>query len=241
MNYRDVSFSLTEALIRSQAPAAHAAEQQAPQRPPFTLTVSREAGVPGSTLGAEVGRRLGWTVYDRNILDRIGEELHQPPFALENVDERPSTWFGEAMAALFDKYHVGSSKYLTHLFAVVRGLSLAGRCVIVGRGANFILPPETTLRVRLIADLEYRARTLAQRYSLGEHEAEAKVKTLEHERRAFIRNTFGEDPAEPHHYDVILSVSRLGVSEAADVVADVLRRREAEAARAGQPAVAATA
>src|SRR5262245_41730254 len=142
MNYRDITFSLAEALIRSQA-AAPTAEQQATPRPPFTLTISREAGVPGSTLAAEVGQRLGWTVYDRNILDRIGEELHQPPFALEKVDERPSTWFGEAMASLFDKYHVGSSAFLTHLFAVVRRLGVTGRCVIVGRGANFLPPPET--------------------------------------------------------------------------------------------------
>ncbi len=238
MSNRDFSLSLAEALIRSQLKAnqtpSSGSGQQAPSPPPLTLTISREVGALGNSVATEVGRRLDWPVYDREILDLIGEELHRHPARLEGVDERPASWLGERLSCLFDKYQVGSDVYLKHLFAVVRGLGAAGRCVIVGRGANFLLPAETTLRVRLVALPEDRARVLAARLGASGGEAGARLKVIERERAEFVKRTFREDPADPHHYDLVLNMSSLSVDEAADVIIETLRRRERGGPKGGQ-------
>jgi cytidylate kinase len=235
MNDHDRSLSLAEVLVRShvQTPGRQVTPEggQVPP-PPFTIAISREAGALGSGVAAEVGRRLGWPVHDRNILDRIARELHRPPSRLEPVDERAASWLGESLASLFDKYYVGTDAYLKHLFAAVRGLGEAGRCVIVGRGANFILPAETTLRVRLVALPGDRAQVAAGRLGLSAAEAAAWVKTTERERAAFIKRTFQQDVTDPHNYDLVLNLSRLTVDEAADGILETLRRLE----RRGAPA-----
>jgi cytidylate kinase len=236
MNYRDISLSLADALVRSQAgprPATNAAQHDQ-ARPPYTITISREAGALGSSVAAEVGRRLDWPVYDRNILDKIAEELRLPPSYLEDVDERPATWLGECLSCLFEKYHVGSDVYLKHLFAAVRGLGAAGQCVIVGRGANFILPAETTLRVRLVARPEDRVEVVARRLGFSARQADLWVKTTELERFAFVKRAFQLDPTDPHHYDLVLNLSRLSVPEAADVIIETLRRLERRSPAAGR-------
>jgi hypothetical protein len=186
----------------------------------------------GNSVATEVGRRLDWPVYDRNILDKVAERLHRPASHLQGVDERPATWLGECMASLFDKYHVGSDTYLKHLFAAVRALGAAGRGGIVGRGANFLLPAETTLRVRLVALPEDRARVVACRLGLSPREAENWVKTTERDRVAFVQGTFQEDPTNPYHYDLILNLSRLVVEEAAKIIIETLRRLEQRSALA---------
>src|SRR5262245_58219201 len=137
MNYRDLSLSLAEALVRSQAGAEGGRELPPP---PFTVAVSREAGALGTSVAAEVGRRLGWPVYDRELLDKIAEELRRPASRLEAVDERPASWLEECLSALLDKQTVSPDTYFKYLNGAVRGLEKTGRCVIVGRGANFILP-----------------------------------------------------------------------------------------------------
>jgi len=233
MNYSDLSLSLADALLRS-----HGSERPAPgsepAAPPFTIAISREAGALGNSVAVEVGRRLGWPVYDRNILDRIAEEMHRPPSHLEGVDERPVNWLGECLAGLFDKYHVGSDAYVKYLFAAVRGLGAAGRCVIVGRGANFILPPQSTLSVRLVARPEDRVAAVARRLGLSEHEAAAWVKTTERERLAFVNRTFQRDPTDPLHYDLVLNLSRLTVEEAADIILEALNGLERRGAKASR-------
>jgi len=234
MNYRDLSLSLADALLRSQVSEHLSPDAGRTGPPPYTIVISREAGAQGNSVAVEVGRRLDWPVYDRNILDKIAEELRRPPSHLDAVDERPATWLGECLACLFDKFHVGSDVYLKHLFAAVRGLGAAGRCVIVGRGANFILPAETTLRVRLVARPEDRVKAVARRRGSSEGEAEIWVKTIERERIAFVQRTFQQDPADPHHYDLVLNLSRLTVEEAADVIIETLRRLERRGASAGR-------
>jgi Cytidylate kinase-like family len=144
------------------------------------------------------------------------------------------SYLGECLSSLFDKYQVGSDAYLRHLFAAVRGLGAAGRCVIVGRGANFLLPAETTLRVRLVALPEDRAREVARRLGVSIREAGAWVRTIDCERSAFCKLTFKENPAAPHHYDLVVNTSRLWVDEAADVITETLRRFERRGAKADQ-------
>jgi len=177
-------------------------------------------------VAAEVGRRLGWPVYDRNILDKVAEFLRRPASHLQGVDERPATWVGECLACLFDKYHVGSDTYLKHLFAVVHALGAAGSCVIVGRGANFLLPAETTLRVRLVARPEDRAQVMATRLGLTPAEAADWVAKTERERTEFVKNAFKFDVTDTHHYDLVLNMSRLSLEEAAEALIHLWQRFE---------------
>lgn len=242
MNDRDLS--LVEALVRSHAgttdrgESAPGGEGRLPPPSGFTITVSREAGSLGNSVAAEVGRRLGWPVYDREILDKVAERLRRPPSHLQAVDERPGSWLEETLSGLFAEHRVSIDTYLKHLIIVVRGLGAAGRCVIVGRGANFILPPETTLRVRLVASPEDRVRVMARRLGLSPREAAARVDATERERIAFVERHFGKDVTLPLHYDVVLNMSRLSVKEGADVITRMLERMEGRASPAGRNAVA---
>ena len=236
MNDRDLS--RIEALIRSHAyPAgqhpSHAGVEQTPPRSPFTIAISREVGAMGNGVATEVGRRLDWPVYDRNILDKIAARLRRPPSHVQDIDERQGSWLGECFSSLLDHDHfVSSGAYFEHLLAVLRGLGSAGRCVIVGRGANFILPAETTLRIRMVAQTEDRARVAARRLGLSAQEAASYVETAERQRLAFLKAHFEEDPTDPHHYDLVLNMSRLSVDDAADLVIETLYRLD----KCGEPA-----
>jgi len=242
MNYRTLSFSLAEALLRTEGGRDEKPNSgAAPHAPPsFTITISREVGAFGWTVAAEVGRLLGWPVYDHKLLDKIAEELRRPPTALEGVDERPSSWLGECLSGLFAKYSVGADVYLKHLFGTVRGLGATGHCVIVGRGANFLLSPKTTLRVRLVAEGKDRARAFAEREGAPLANAEQRMHIVERERLDFIKRTFKEDPADPHHYDMVLNLSRLTPEEAAGLIVEALHRFESHAAVSSASPIART-
>ena len=205
---------------------------------PISIAVSREAGALGHTVAAEVGHRLGWPVYDREILDKIGEDMRRPSQHLQALDERPGSWLEEFLAGLTSRHSVSPDRYLKYLVGAVRGLGEIGRCVIVGRGANFILPAETTLRVRLVASAEDRARVIAQRLSLTPREVAAWMEKAERERGEFVRRAFRQDVAEPRHYDLVLNMSRLSVDEAADVIIRVLQGFEGRSGNAAPPAAA---
>jgi hypothetical protein len=217
-----------------------------PKRPalrPFTITVSRESGAQGKLAAAEIGRLLGWPVYDREIMEKIAERLGRPASHVEGVDERPVGWFEECLTGLLAGQRVAPGTYLRHLVGVIRGLGLIGHCVIVGRGANCVLPPATTLRVRLVAPPADRVRVVAARHGLSADDAAKWVARTDRQRLDFVRDHFHKDAAAADQYDLVLNSARLSVPECARTAVDVLRVLEARAAgeHAAAPALAGAA
>lgn len=225
MNTHHLTLSVAQALLRS-AESGKSATLTRPVRAPFSITISREVGGMGSAVAAAVGRRLGWPVYDRAIVEKVAEEIRKPAIHLENLDEKPASLLEECLSALSSRYPVTADQYFKYLVGAVRGLGKVGHCVIVGRGANCLLPVESTLRVRLIADYPDRLRVVAQRRGVSEAEAAAWMEKTEADRVRFVRSHFDKDPADPHLYDLVLNTSRLSVEECADLILDVLRKME---------------
>jgi cytidylate kinase len=179
-------------------------------------------GALGTTTATEVGKRLEWPVYDQEIINKIAEEMGKPSPKVRGVDERYFNWLEECMAGLLTDYHVSPAAYLKYLIGTVRALGVKGRCVIVGRGANFILPPETTLRVRLIGDLKDRIQVIGRRRGVSNREAARWIETTEAERVRFVQCNFGKNPADPQYYDLVLNTSRLSAAECADTIIHTL-------------------
>jgi cytidylate kinase len=239
MNVRDVSLSLAEALLRSHT-VTGAGEHEGPagERPAFTVTISREVGALGTTVGTEVATRLGWPLYDHEIINKIAEEMGKPTTHVRGVDERQFSWLEECLAGLMSEYRVNPSEYLKHLIGTVRGLGARGRCVIVGRGANFILPPETTLRVRLVADLKDRINVIGRLRGISDRDARRWIEEVEKERTRFVQSNFGKDVADPRHYDLVLNTSRLSPEECAETIIHTLQGKLHRPQAAKEKAVA---
>lgn len=223
-------------------------ESRRGERPPgtapaFTIALSREAGILGTSVAQEVGKRLGWQVYDHELVEHIAREMRVRAALLESVDEKPQSWLLETLHSLPTatdqgerKSVVSQSAFVRHLVETVLALGIHGECVIVGRGAALILPAETTLRVRLVAPEKERIAMLRRRLSLSEEEAARRVRTIDRERNDFVRNHFQKDPTDATRYDLTLNASRLSVAAAAAVIVETLRHLQAGAAdRASAP------
>src|SRR5262245_42741450 len=99
MTPREVSLSLTQALLHAQA-EAHAGATPATPRPALSIAISREAGARGRKVARALGQKLGWHVYDSELLDKVAEEMRQPPAHLAAVDERRTHWLEEVLTNL---------------------------------------------------------------------------------------------------------------------------------------------
>ncbi len=123
-----------------------------------TIAISREAGALGSSVGQELATRLGWRLYDQELLDQLAAEMGLQPSLLNGVDERPMSWVRDLLESFSDS-SPGSlhRQLLPPPDRETRGaLAARGKCIIVGRGAPHILPASSTLRVRLVAPRAFR-------------------------------------------------------------------------------------
>jgi cytidylate kinase len=188
------------------------------ERKGITIALARAAGAPGTTVASEVGKRLNWPVYDHLLLERIAKEMGLRTQLVESVDERRRSWLLEMVEGFVSADGVSELSYVRHLTQTILSLAEHGECVIVGRGAAQILPPKTTLRVRLDGDLDDRIAAVSSRLSLSRDKAAKWVADTEHRRETFIKDHFLKSPADARYYDLILNTSTWSVADCTDLI-----------------------
>jgi cytidylate kinase len=189
-----------------------------------TIAIAREAGAPGTSVAREVGARLGWLVYDHELLERIAQEMGLRANLLASIDERRVSWLEEAVEQFAAVPIIGENSYVRRLIETILSLGTHGDCVIVGRGAPHILPAETTLRVRLVGLREDRIAATSRRLGISAEQAARWVEETDRERKAFIREHFRHDPDDARRYDLILNTSRWSIPECAELIIEALSR-----------------
>jgi len=181
------------------------------------IAISRVVGGFDEQVAELIGRKLGWPVLDRQILDAMAGSDENRRRIYGSMDERDLSWIEEATRAFIetgfdrnDYFH----RLVNALFALARGSS----AVFVGRGAGWILPPGRGLRVRLVAAPDTCAHNYAARRKLELGAARKEVGRLEHERIEFVRRHFKFDLNDPTQYDLMLNLDRFSPPQAADLV-----------------------
>lgn len=191
------------------------------------ITLSREAGAGGGQIAEYLGQRLGWEVLDKALVGQVAQRLRTSPTLVEAVDETGADWARDILLPWLDRNVISHGKYVVFLCRVVVAAARRGNVVIVGRGANFLLPRDQGLAVRVVASEKYRIRNVMATRGLSEAEARQYIAEVERDRREFVQRFFRRDIADPHEYDLVLSVDRLGPQRAAEEIIDLFQRRKA--------------
>jgi hypothetical protein len=201
----------------------------------FTITLARQAGVPAAEVAHEIGQRLGWAVYDRELIPLLAKQLGVSAAVIEQIDEKPQSWLVDCLEAFSTGGgRLTQQRYFHGLLRIVRLLGEAGRCVIVGHGAGFMLPSRTTLGVRLVASPEDRIAALGRELHLDRSSAARRMEQLQRERSRFLRGHFLVDPAKARSYDLVLNASQWSVADCADFIINALHHKAAEAQAEGE-------
>ncbi len=202
----------------------------APRSGPSTLTVafSREAGARGGSIARRVGRKLGWQVYDQELLEFMAQEAIVGQGVLDEPPEAPADWPELRLRQLLHDRALSEHPNIVNLARVVLALGAQGQVVLIGRGAGYILPRETTLNVRIVAPLHERIAYMGQWLRLTVDEATERVRIRDERRIEFIAANFHRDPNDIHTYDLILNSSLLGEDVCADLIVAAARARAAQ-------------
>ena len=192
---------------------AHAEAPKIPERI-SVITISREPGSGGNILAERLGDELGYDVYHQKILHLMAESTHISMSFLEQLDEKGLTLVEDCLWSLVNHRHLWPDQYLRHLVKIIGSIGKHGHAVIVGRGANFILPPAKRLSVRVVAPQEFRIKRVSRDFGISMQEAKRRVSRTESDRKAFIRKYFNADVSAPGNYDMVIDTGLLGIEAA---------------------------
>ena len=186
------------------------------------VTISREPGSGGRIVAQNLAAKLGFEVFHQEVLHEMAKRAEVSDQLLATLDERGLSILEDWISSLVNDRHLWPDQYLRHLMNVIGTIGKHGRAIVVGRGANFVLPPEQRFRVRVTASQRLRIKNVARDFNLSPEEAKGRVIKTESDRKAFIRKYFNADIADPTNYDLVINTETLTIGNAVDVVGAAL-------------------
>ena len=181
------------------------------------LFISRECGSGAGLLAQRVGERLGWNVFDAKMVDEIARAANIHSQLVKSVDECVHTYWEQTLRELLLD-DLADKKYLHLLKQAVVALGSHGNVVFVGRGAQYFLPPQCGLSVRLTAPFVERTKRAAEEMKLSLEEARFKARKIDAERAAFVWKIFKRDAGSPLNYDLTINTGEINIESAAKIV-----------------------
>lgn len=182
------------------------------------ITISREYGGGGIIIASQLAKKLGYSLFHQEIIEKIANSAKISKRIITTLDEKKRSLLEESISAVISERHLWPDEFLKHLLKVIGTIGRHGRAVIVGRGANVILPLEKILRIRIICPLPHRIKNIARRLNISEPEARKIVLKTDADRRSFIRRYFYIDVTDPLNYDVVINTGRITFDTAVESI-----------------------
>lgn len=180
------------------------------------IAVSRQPGSRGGRLANHLARKTGYTLFDREALEYIARDHGRLAELTDALDPVAEAWVEERLGLLAGES--ANFEEISNLARAILALAAQGKVVFLGRGAGFLLPRESTLHLRVVADHADRGRYLAQWLRLPSEQAERSLVEADRRREDFLHRHFGRSYMDPVTFDLTLNTSRLG-EEAANQIA----------------------
>lgn len=192
----------------------------------YVITISRQFGSMGRTIAECLAGKLGIDYLDRDIVEATAKRMGQSVKAVSDAEENAPSFF------LRKKYpfKMGIYSITDEIFQVQKNIILdeakKQSCIIVGRCADSILKDfENHLNVYIYAPYEARLYNCTHELMMDEKTARKMIKEVDTARANYQRKYCPEITSVFDHKDIMIDSSRFGIEDAADILADIVRKK----------------
>lgn len=201
----------------------------------LSLAISREAGGRGGSIARRVGEELGWQCFDADAFEFLIQDDSARNDLLSGLPDSAKEWANVTLAGLTQNQPLELDADVVEVVRLMLTLAARGEVVLVGRGAGFVLPPATTLHVRVVSSREQRMAYISEWLRMTPDEALAELEARDHNRLRFLKALGVQDPYDPTLFDLMINSDRLGDEVAAGLIVQAVRARmDLEATRQGE-------
>lgn len=189
------------------------------------ITISREFGSGGRTIGKEVAAKLGIPCYDKDLIEKIADETgYAEKFIADESEYAPNSnslaymFIGRGLDGLSnaDKIWIAQKK-------VIEEIAEKGACVIVGRCADYVLRErKDCLNVFVYADKKFRAERIVKQYGESAVEPEKRLADKDKKRKLNYKYFTDQEWGKRQNYHLSIDSGFLGIEKAVALIIDAV-------------------
>ena len=199
------------------------------------ITISRQFGAGGKTLGKMIADEFGYTFADSEIIKSVAEMANVSTSFVETVEKEAGGKFSRFISKMVSKPlvervlkdergYIDEEIYLDYLVLIIAQMGDDGDVVILGRGSQYILNDHPdAYHVLLIDEFENRVQFMMANYDLSKSRA-AQVVRAEDKRRKNLYQKLGKtDYDNPFLYHLVLNMTKVSLDQALSQVRNLVK------------------
>lgn len=193
------------------------------------ITIGREFGSEGQYVGAELAKRLGVKLYDKELLQQAAKESGFCEEIFENHDEKPTNSF--LYSLVMDTYSANGYSTASFLdmplnhkvflaqFETIKKIAERESCIIVGRCADYALAGHPDcINVFIKADMDFRIKMVAKRLNVTENKAKEMISKQDKQRASYYNYYTSKKWGDSKSYNLCLDSSKLGIDGCVEMI-----------------------
>ena len=198
------------------------------------ITISRQFGAGGITLGKMIAKELGYTFADEDIVKMVAKEANVSPHWVETVEKEAGGKLSRIVTKMVSKPlverilkdergYIDEEMYLDYLVLIIAQIADEGDVIILGRGSQYILDDHPdACHILLINDFENRAKFMMEHYDLSQAKAEQIVSREDKRRMNLYRKLGKSDYDDSSLYHLVLNMGRINLEQALKLVCNLV-------------------
>jgi len=198
------------------------------------ITISRQFGAGGITLGKMIAEKFGYTFADTDIIKMVAEMANVSTHFVETVEKEAGGKFSKFISRTVSKPlverilkdehgYIDEEIYLDYLVLIIAQMGDDGDVVILGRGSQYILNDHPdAYHILLIDTFENRVRFMQKHYDLSQGRATQVVKGEDKRRFNLYKKLGKTDYDNPDLYHLVLNMNRIHLDKALQLVTDLV-------------------
>ncbi len=203
---------------------------------PFVLTISREVGSGGHTVGSILAQKLGVRYCDKLLVETLEKQFNLSKSGIEKLKGEKKNWLAEIVSKISpvpsadalgldrkysQEFHIDVTTddiYKAEV-EILNGFAEIGSCVVAGRSGFFVFKNHPNkLNVFITASMPYRISRIMKKQGLSEESADALIKGIDQARENYIQRYAGVSRYDARNYDLVLNADGHTEEQLADII-----------------------
>ena len=202
----------------------------------FVITINRELGSGGRTVGRKLAEKLNVEFYDKAIIRGLTEKFNLTVEEVEKMKGKSRSWWTEFVNNLNaglgltptgqvpEKYEVPTTEEMFKLETeILKGIAEAGSCVVAGRSGFYVFRNEpNSLSILIQASMPFRIQRVMRKQNLSESEARKTIEKVDKMRENYVQKYTNTSRYDTRNYDLIISADGKTEDEIVDIIMDYI-------------------
>ena len=206
----------------------------------FVITINRELGSGGRTIGRKLAERLGVPFYDKSVIQQLKKKYNLTADEIERLKGQKHNWWAEfkrsmmmmpnfvAPQVLPDYSSMPDFLITDEIFKaeteILKGIAADGSCVIAGRSGFYIFRDHPNhLSILIQASMDYRIKRVMEKQKISAEEAKAIIDEVDEGRENYVKKYTGSSRYDTRNYDLVINADEHAEDEVVEMIIHYLK------------------